>query len=128
MTCARLTRTAPSSASISRNPDSPAVSSRWSSWSLSPARRSESAPPAWKPSATRRGLSSSGMVSSVVCGLDDLGEHGAGGGGVHEGDAGRADARPRRLVDEADALLAQRAERRLDVGHLVGDVVQARAA
>src|SRR3954451_19602116 len=126
MTCARLTRTAPSSASISRNPDSPDVSSCWSSWSLSLARRRESAPPAWKPSATRRGLSSSGMVSSVMGGLDDLGEHRAGGGGMQEGDAGRPDAGAGRLVDERDALVAQPAERRLDVGDLVGDVVQAR--
>src|SRR3954452_22995438 len=127
MTCDRFTSTAPSSASISRNPDSPEVSSSWSWRSLSGARRKESAPPAWKPSATRRGLSSSGMVSSVVGGLDDLGEHRAGGGRVQEGDAGAADAGAGRLVDEAHALLAQRGECGVDVGDLVGDVVQSRA-
>src|SRR4051795_7365662 len=127
MTCARFTRTAPSSAWTSRNPASPDVSSCWSSWSLSLARRRESAPPAWKPSATRRGLSSSGMVSSVVGGLDDLGEHGARAGGVQEGDAGGPDAGARRLVDEPDALLAQRDEGRLDVGHLIGHMVQPRS-
>src|SRR3954463_16307205 len=98
MTCERLTRTAPSSAWISRNPDSPEVSRRWSSSSRSFASRSERAPPAWKPRATRRGFSSGNSV--LLCGLDDLGEDGAGGGRVQEGDARGADPGARRLVDE----------------------------
>src|SRR5918996_4493172 len=68
------------------------------------------------------------MVSVPLRGLDDLGEDAARGGGMQEGDARAADAGPRRLVDEPKAALAQLRQRRVDVAHLVGDVVQARAA
>jgi hypothetical protein len=46
---------------------------------------------------------------------------------VQERDAGAADADPRRLVDQAQARLLQRRQRGVDVGHLVGDVVDAGA-
>src|SRR4051794_34682789 len=114
MTCERFTRTAPSSAWISRKPASPAVSQPWSSCSLSLARRSDSAPPAWKPRATRRGLSSSDMAFSVLLGgLDDLGQDPTARGGVQEGDARGADAGARRLIDQPQAAVAQRGQGRL---------------
>src|SRR3712207_7718636 len=47
-------------------------------------------------------------------GLDDLGEHPAGGGRVQEGDVRGADPDPRRLVDQAQAGVAQRRERGLE--------------
>src|SRR5919197_1798318 len=68
------------------------------------------------------------MCSVCLRGLDDLGEDAARGGGVQERDARAAYAGARRLVDQPQAALAQRRQGGLDVGDLVGDVVQARAA
>ena len=61
-------------------------------------------------------------------GCDDLGQHAAGRARVQERDARAADAGARLLVDQRACRprLSAR-ERRVDVGHLVGDVVQARA-
>src|SRR5689334_2336558 len=74
---------------------------------------------AWKPMLMRWA-----MCSVSLRRLDDLGEHAARGGRVQEGDARPADPDARLLVDELQATRAQRAERRLHVVDLVGDVVQ----
>src|SRR3954464_14416271 len=77
---------------------------------------------AWKPMVT---LTRS-AISMSFRGLHDLGEHAARRLGMHEGHARVADAGARLLVDEPQAGRAQAVELGLDVGRLVGDVVQAR--
>src|SRR3954467_15537169 len=64
--------------------------------------------------------------SAMSSGLHDLGEDAAGGGRVQERDARAADAGPRLLVDQAQARGAQPLELGIDVGRLVGDVVEPR--
>ena len=66
-------------------------------------------------------------MASDPSGLDELGEHAAGGDGCRN-----ATREPRMPVRGVSSIrrtpcVAQRGERRLDVGDLVGDVVQARA-
>ena len=56
--------------------------------------------------------------------LDDLGQHAPRRPRVHERDARAADADPGVLVDQRDPRLPQRRKRRVDIGHLVGHVVQ----
>src|SRR3954447_18616322 len=65
--------------------------------------------------------------SAMGSGLHDLGEDAAGGGGVQERDARAADAGARLLVDEPQPGSLQALELGVDVGRLVGDVVQAGA-
>ncbi len=85
--------------------------------------RRESTCPPWKPIAARLAV-----MCVQISGFDELGQHSAARGGVEEGDARAADADPRRLVDQPHAALAQQGERRVDLGHLVRDVVEPRAA
>ena len=69
-------------------------------------------------------------ASGIRCdlrGLDDLGQDAAGGGGMQERDLRAADAGARRLVDQPQPAARAAAQRRVDVVHLVGDVVQTRA-
>src|SRR5690349_11892786 len=82
--------------------------------------RRSARPPPKKPMVTF-------SVSVAMRGLHDLGEDAAGGGGVQERDARAADAGPGLLVDEAQPGGLEALELGVDVGRLVGDVVQARA-
>src|SRR5215217_1945293 len=124
--------TAPSVASTSIQPSSPAWSADLSLSSCSSLRRRESTcVPLAKPIAARRALTGGrdgSVIWSVLRCLDDLGQDPAGGGGVKEGDPRAAYAGARRLVDQPDALLAQAGQRRLDVVDPVGDMVQAGTA
>ena len=68
------------------------------------------------------------MGSVCLRGLDDLSKHAAGKRRMQEGHARCPDAGTRLLVDHPQARLLQARQRGVDVGHLVGDVVQPRAA
>src|SRR3954466_1558013 len=93
--------------------------SRSDSWSE--GTRPASVMLAWKPMVT----STRSAMSVSFRGLHDLGEHAARRLRVHEGHPRVADPGPRLLVDEPQAGRAQAVELGLDVGGLVGDVVQA---
>src|SRR5438046_1849975 len=80
--------------------------------------RSDSPPPK-KPMIT--------FSFSAMGRLHDLGEDAAAGGRVQEGDARAADAGPGLLVDQPQPGRLEALELGVDVGRLVGDVVQARA-
>ena len=69
----------------------------------------------------------SAISRSVPRWLDDLGQHAAGRSRMQEGDAAVADTDPRLAVDQLEAGGADRGQRRVDVLHRVGDVMQARA-
>src|SRR5680860_110356 len=77
--------------------------------------RTASTWPPWKPTSRRR--------RSVMCGLHDLGEHAAGGLGVHKCHAALLDPASRLLVDHPDPGLAHPLQRGVDVGGAVGHVV-----
>src|SRR5680860_1062905 len=76
--------------------------------------RTASTWPPWKPTSRRR--------RSVMCGLHDLGEHAAGGLGVHKCHAALLDPASRLLVDHPDPGLAHPLQRGVDVGGAVGHV------
>ena len=75
--------------------------------------------------AARRGLLAHACTSA---GSTNLGEHPARGARMQERDPRGADPGARLLVDHPHPGLAQPGEGGVDVGHLVGDVVQARPA
>src|SRR3954452_14244269 len=121
-TCARFSRTVPSSAVIWCQPSPPRASSRLRS--SSSVTRSPRGGLAWKPMLMRCAMF--GSVSFRR--LDDLGQHAARRLRVDERHARVADPHAGRLVDEPQAAVAQVGEGRLDVGDAIGDVVQPRPA
>src|SRR5688500_3245934 len=83
--------------------------------------------PPEKPTSTRRSSPASRAMSVSSLGrLDQLGEHTAGRGGVHERHEAVADAVPGLLVDHAQPARAALLDRARNVGATVSRVMEAR--